>query len=50
MKILSSINNSIGSTPLVRLNKVVESLEAEIIAKLLILPVMMLNIRPILCK
>jgi len=34
MKILSSINNSIGSTPLVRLNKIVESLEAEILVKL----------------
>lgn len=34
MKILSSIINTIGSTPLVRLKKLVEGLEAEILAKL----------------
>jgi len=34
MKILSSIINTIGSTPLVRLNKLVEGLEAEMLAKL----------------
>ncbi|MDL1985489.1 MAG: cysteine synthase A [Deltaproteobacteria bacterium] len=34
MKILSSIINTIGSTPLVRLKKLVEGLEAEMLAKL----------------
>jgi cysteine synthase A len=34
MKVLSSIINTIGSTPLVRLNKLVEGLEAEMLAKL----------------
>ncbi|MCJ7615515.1 MAG: cysteine synthase A [Desulfobacterales bacterium] len=34
MKVLSSIINTIGSTPLVRLKKLVEGLEAEMLAKL----------------
>lgn len=34
MKILSSIINTIGSTPLVRLKKLVEGLDAEMLAKL----------------